>query len=119
MRYELSDTEWGAIRVMLPNKLAALPAWMIGVFSMASSGYYGRAPRGAIFRTSTPLPCNCPALRAGGHTDAEAGQSGLLFRDEAGSVIGGFLSAHSHRLLWMHYAAASVGCSRTMLQRTI
>ena len=59
MRYELSDTEWGAIRVMLPNKLAALPAWMIGVFSMSSSGYCGRAPRGAIIQT--PMALGQPA----------------------------------------------------------
>ena len=37
------------------TSLAAWPVWMIGVFSMASSGYCGRAHRGAIFRMSTQL----------------------------------------------------------------
>lgn len=44
MRYELSDSEWCAIRAMLPNKRKVWPVSMIGVFSTASFGYCDRGP---------------------------------------------------------------------------
>jgi hypothetical protein len=54
MRYELSDCEWNVIRPMLPNKLAAFPAWTTGAFSTASFGSCDQVHPGVI----------CPELRS-------------------------------------------------------
>ena len=50
MRYELSDNEWRAIRVMLPDKPEAWCVWMKR--SQRHLLSIGRARRGAIGRLS-------------------------------------------------------------------
>ena len=57
MRYELSDSEWGIIRAMLPTKPRGYPASMIGASSMASSGYCDLAlPGGTSQPSMDPAP---------------------------------------------------------------
>jgi hypothetical protein len=78
MRYELNDHEWFAIKPLLPKiSLEAYREWMTAVFSMASSGSYARAHRGAtcpeawgrilppiIVPASSPCCCCCACSNA-------------------------------------------------------
>ena len=74
MRYELSDNEWRAIRVMLPNKPRGVARVDDRMFSTVSSGYCGRVRRGAIFRTSMALvqPVTIGSFVGGGQGSGQA-----------------------------------------------
>ena len=52
MRYELTDHEWAAIRLMLPNKPRGVPRVNDRRFLMASSGSCDLAHYGVIFQAT-------------------------------------------------------------------